>query len=100
VDTPPVTALFAGQNFPNPFTASTRIPVSVPEGVSASIHVFDISGRLMTRIPVPTGSSEDFTVDRGRILGFRSRVPAGIYYYQLFVGDTPTSTRFKMVLLP
>jgi hypothetical protein len=100
VDTPPVTALFAGQNFPNPFTASTRIPVSVPEGVSASIHVFDLSGRLLTRVPVPAGSSDAFTMDRNRILGSRSRVPAGVYYYQLFAGDTPTSTRFKMVLLP
>jgi hypothetical protein len=100
VDTPPVVSLFAGQNFPNPFALSTRIPLSVPAGVSASLNVFDLSGRLLVRVPVPDGVSGEFTMDRDRILGSRSRVPAGVYYYRLFVGNVPASTRFKMILLP
>ena len=44
-----------GQNMPNPFKASTRIPYAIPEGSNkANIKVHGINGQLIKTIPIST----------------------------------------------
>ena len=102
VEPPLPVSLRIGQNFPNPFRASTLIPLEIPQGTSnPSVRVFNLKGELVARIPVAATTSETtIQIDRSTLRSTRERVPAGVYYYQLFVGDNPTSLRFKMILLP
>ena len=41
---------FLSQNYPNPFNSSTRYKYGLPEKSNLSIRVFDISGRMVTRL--------------------------------------------------
>jgi flagellar hook assembly protein FlgD len=39
--------MFLGVNYPNPFSAETTIPFGVEMPGHATLHVFDVSGRLV-----------------------------------------------------
>jgi photosystem II stability/assembly factor-like uncharacterized protein len=41
------------QNYPNPFNGSTKISISKSLDISSRIEIFDITGRLITRLDVP-----------------------------------------------
>jgi hypothetical protein len=74
--------------FPNPFQSSTRIAFDVPgEARPARLRVFDVQGRVVATLadgPVGPGRVE-ISWD-GRDAG-GAPVGAGLYFYQLAVGD-------------
>lgn len=66
------------QNFPNPFTKSTVISFSIPQGSSANIIVSQTgSGKVLKSIPVFSGSSQ-LTFDGASL-------SAGSYTYSLYI---------------
>ena len=80
----PTGPLVLCQNAPNPFNPTTIIRFSLPSANTASLRVFDISGRvvrtLLTAAELPAGSHEaawDGKDDQGRA------VAAGNYYCRL-----------------
>ncbi|HMB68003.1 MAG TPA: lamin tail domain-containing protein [bacterium] len=86
------------QNSPNPVGgAVTRISFAVPRATSASLRVFDVTGRLVKTLlngPVEAGVH---TLDwNGRNTGDHE-VAAGVYFYRL-QADGREATR-KMVML-
>jgi hypothetical protein len=83
-----------GQNFPNPFTASTRIPLAASRG-TASIQVFDAAGRLIRQLTAPPSEGSRFLDWDGRDAGGRL-VPAGTYFYRV-PGEEAT---LKMIRRP
>ncbi|UCH84266.1 MAG: T9SS type A sorting domain-containing protein [Candidatus Latescibacterota bacterium] len=87
--------LLLGQNFPNPFSRTTRFVVTAPPGESFTVRIFDVGGKLVkTLIDKAHGQ---------RIIGWDGRdknglrVASGIYFYQ-FTSKQFTQTR-KMVLV-
>lgn len=85
------------QNVPNPFNPETTIRFTVPERMEVDLSVYDVSGRLVTRLlhgPVAAGTISvrwDGRDARGH------DVSSGVYLYRLRAGKSESSRR--MVLL-
>ena len=84
--------LVLGNNFPNPFTAQTYIPVTVPRSMEVRIVAYNSVG-------MPVRTIVDETVETG-YYEFRfdaSGLASGVYFYRLFAdGEIKTE---KMVLV-
>lgn len=80
------------QNYPNPFNPSTVITYMIDERVKVDLSVYDITGRLVSKLV-------DSVMDSGvyETLFTADGLPSGMYFYQLKVGDR-TETK-KMILL-
>ena len=75
------------QNRPNPFTDTTVIGCTVPDGVAqAFILVYDLQGKQLMRIEVQGRGETSVTLD-GRTLG------AGMYIYSLVADGQEVATR-------
>ncbi len=90
------------QNFPNPFNPETWIPYQLSEATEVSIHIYDVSGRLVRTLDVgwqPVGSY--MTPSRAAYWDGRNaigeRVASGIYFYTLQTADFAATQR--MVIL-
>ena len=80
------------QNFPNPFNPETKISFDLPKAVHVSIMVYDINGRLITRLVNGDYQPGTHTVKFGNAF-----LSTGIYIYRIQAGDY-SSTK-KMILL-
>ena len=73
------------QNYPNPFTSTTRIVFELERPGQVMLNVFDLMGREVGRLvnaQLPVGSyTTDFLADR---------LPSGVYFYQLQVDGITT----------
>ncbi|MDD2230216.1 MAG: putative glycoside hydrolase [Candidatus Cloacimonetes bacterium] len=84
-------------NYPNPFNQSTAIMFNITRGEKVTLEVFNIKGqKVNTLINEPLLSGEQ-TIDFGGIDYKGQRLPSGIYFYRLRVGNV-TKTN-KMVLI-
>jgi hypothetical protein len=85
--------LHLGQNYPNPFTGTTRFEFELESEADATVEVFDVLGRRI--YAEHRGRSEPgvhrVEFNRGRSL------PAGVYYYRVTAAGV-SETR-KMVLV-
>ncbi len=80
------------QNKPNPFSESSVITLSIPEGTKqAAIYVYDLSGKQVKNIPVDKRGETDITV-------YASDFSEGMFVYSLVVDGTVASTRRMMVV--
>jgi len=86
-----------GQNYPNPFNPTTTIGFALPRASRVTLDVYDVSGRVVTRLfngTLPAGSHQvqwhgmDMSGDA---------VGSGVYFYRLQADDF-TQTQ-KMLLL-
>jgi len=81
---------FLGDNIPNPFEGSTRIPYRVPEDAKAVLVIYDTYGKSVLKLPLNSNRKE-VTVDCGKW-------PPGIYLYTLHINDTEVASN-KMTLI-
>jgi len=83
--------LSLSQNRPNPFSTSTSIEVSVPESIdTASIFIFDMSGKQIKRIDITErGTSRISVTSEG--------LTEGMYLYSLIANGKLLGTK-KMIL--
>jgi hypothetical protein len=86
------------QNYPNPFSSETKIPLKLKEKAFVEAAVYDLSGR---RISVLKRASH---MEKGNyIITWNGKsdsgkeVPAGIYIYHVMVDGVPSTG--KMVLV-
>jgi hypothetical protein len=85
------------QNSPNPFNPSTRIAFYLPEPAHVTIDVYDVQGRLVSRLVdglVPRGEQ---VVDWNGDNSFGRPVGSGIYFCRLTTGREVLT--HKMLLL-
>ena len=79
------------QNKPNPFSESTVITLNIPKDTkTATIFIYDLSGKQVKSIPVNERGKTDITV-------YASDLAAGIYIYSLVVDGQVKVTRRMMV---
>lgn len=95
---PPVPARpWLGQNVPNPFNPSTRIPFRVPTAGAVRLTVHDLAGRrVRTLVDGPLPAGEHSATWDGRA-GDRTEVPGGTYLASLRTVDG--TSRRKLVLV-
>ncbi len=92
-----VVAFGLDQNSPNPFNPQTTIRFSLPEGGRTRLAVFDIRGRLVTKLvdgDLPAGAHAvvwDGRDGRGAPMG------SGVYLYRLEARGQVTSRRMTLV---
>jgi hypothetical protein len=79
------------QNKPNPFSESTVITLNIPkESQSASIFIYDMSGKQVQSLPVSERGETNITV-------YASDLAAGMYIYTLVVDGKVVVTRRMIV---
>ena len=79
------------QNKPNPFSESTVIALNIPrETQSASIFIYDMSGKQVQSIPVTDRGETNITVYAGSL-------STGMYIYTLVVDGKVSVTRRMIV---
>jgi hypothetical protein len=79
------------QNFPNPFSQTSRIQVNMPENASLKLVVTNLLGQQVMEInrgEVPAGQHE-FVIDG-------SKLGKGIYFYTVFAGNETITN--KMII--
>ena len=84
-----VATLSIGQNYPNPATSSTVIPVS-PAARERSLRVYDMTGRLMLTQSVAPATTQ-LQLDAASLR-------PGTYFYRLFDGTALVGSRVMQVL--
>jgi len=85
-DTPRKLRLLA--NFPDPFSTSTTISYSLPETMPIKLAIFDVLGRLVTRLTDTVQSPGTYTVTFDG-----SRLAGGVYFLRLLAGGTQKMER-------
>jgi len=82
------------QNQPNPFSTTTTIAFELPESATATLHIYDATGRLIKTIKgnYPQGTNE-INIDKNN----SNLSTKGVFYYQLETNKY-SATR-KMILL-
>lgn len=82
------------QNFPNPFNPVTIIKYSVPVGkqLAVSLQVFDMLGKEIAVLVNESKSGGTYEIEFNA-----SRLPSGVYFYQLITGGIVQTK--KMILL-
>jgi hypothetical protein len=71
-----------GQNYPNPFSTSTTIPLTLDAPGDVEMTVYDVLGRKVATLmegPTPAGA--------GSVLWSSADLPAGVYFVHLRSGD-------------
>jgi len=79
-----------GDNIPNPFEGSTRIPYRVPEGAEARLIISNSEGKVILNIAL--GSA------RRSIDINCKKLPAGIYFYSLISDGDKKDTKMMTVI--
>ncbi|OGV07104.1 MAG: hypothetical protein A2499_17785 [Stygiobacter sp. RIFOXYC12_FULL_38_8] len=70
------------QNYPNPFNPSTEITFQLAENSNIHLEIFDVLGRK-----VVTLAEGHFGKGLHRMNFDASKIPSGIYYYRLIIGN-------------
>jgi hypothetical protein len=79
------------QNYPNPVDYSTTVKYTLPQTFySAKITITDSSGKVYKQIPLSHTGTGQITIDAKNLY-------AGVYFYSLYVDNTPVDTK-KMIL--
>ena len=81
-------------NYPNPFNPMTTIRFGLPEAESVTLTIFDIQGKVVTRLL-------DNHLEAGyhHISWNAGHLPSGMYFYRLDVGQDVFSDTGKMLLV-
>lgn len=85
------------QNYPNPFNPSTTIDFVIPNAGTASIIIYDVSGRLVRRLLDKDLEAGRHSVSWDGHNDSGIPVSSGIYYYCLKTGKTKMTR--EMVLM-
>ncbi|MEN8007597.1 MAG: S8 family serine peptidase [Candidatus Krumholzibacteriota bacterium] len=93
----PVKLFRLGQNHPNPFNPTTSIRFTLDQEGPVELAVFDVGGRKIRTLLRDNRSAGDHEVTWNGTDDSGSRVPSGMYFYQLSMGHD-AETR-KMLLL-
>lgn len=72
-----------GLNYPNPFNASTSIPITIPEKSDISVKLFDLNGRLVNTLVHDEMSPGNHIIHWDGKNNSGLTVPSGVYIVEL-----------------
>jgi uncharacterized delta-60 repeat protein len=82
----PPEAFLLSQNYPNPFSSSTRISFTIPSNAigysDVKLVIYDLAGRV-----VATPVNRLFNAGTYQVTWNPEKLPSGIYYYKLSSGE-------------
>jgi len=86
------------QNYPNPFNPQTTISFDLPRDMTVRLHVYDLSGRLVTLLMDDEVGQEgrNDVVWRGRNQAGRP-LSSGTYFYRLEAGEYSETRRMVLI---
>ena len=76
---------------PNPFKESTLIEYTLDASKDVSYKLFDINGRLITEEKLGNQASGDHQININR-----ENLPAGVYYFNLVIGNSAITEKLIM----
>ena len=91
--TPSMDGVLAVRPLANPACADLRISCALPGTEPARVEVYDVSGRLVNRRPVPATAAGEVTVEAGR----GAKIRPGVYWVRLTQATRRPSTRMVVV---
>ena len=80
------------QNYPNPFNPTTKISFSIPQKSQIKLKVFDILGREVANL-----ADGVYEVGKYEVTFDASRLPSGVYFYNLTTGSNSISKKMLLV---
>lgn len=80
------------ENYPNPFSTSTRISYTIPEPGIVSLKIYDIHGREIRELVNEYQTSNQYSVTFNA-----ESLPSGTYYYKLQVNDLVNIQKMLLV---
>ena len=89
----PGTGVLAIRPLTNPACAALNVTCELPGNEPARVEVYDVSGRLVNRRPVPVAKAGEVTVEAGR----GARILPGVYWVRLTQASRRPSTRMVVV---
>ncbi len=84
-------------NYPNPFNPTTTINYSIQQGGLVEIKIFNVKGELLKTLVSENKQSGNYSIAWDGKNNRGSKLPSGVYFYTLRMGDITSSK--KMVLL-
>jgi hypothetical protein len=93
----PANRLVLYPNYPNPFNPSTAIKYYLPEKMDVTLEVYDLTGRLITRLVDERQEPGLHSVEWRGLDATGREVSAGVYIYRLQSGDQVQSQRMNFV---
>jgi flagellar hook assembly protein FlgD len=85
------------QNKPNPFVEVTNIKFQIPNKSRIKLKIYDLVGRLIKTLVDKEMDSGHYEVEWDGKDSFGEKVPTGIYFCKLQVGEFKTMK--KLILL-
>ncbi|MCP4707202.1 MAG: T9SS type A sorting domain-containing protein, partial [Planctomycetes bacterium] len=85
------------QNYPNPFNPSTTIRFDLPVQSVVSLHIYDITGRLIRTLIDDKIEAGYHEVQWQGASDHGDRVSSGVYLYRLEAGDFDQNRRFVLL---
>ena len=83
---------------PNPFCIGTTLSFAVPAGIrQATIRIFDPMGRVLRVLEAPVATQGSHQVSWDRLDQEGRRVPPGICFYHIEVGETRSTGRLVLI---
>ena len=80
-----------GQNYPNPFTGSTTVNVSLTKSETVTLNVTNSIGQVVaTKVVKGTAGKNEITIDG-------TNLTAGIYFYTVVAGDSKVTRKMSVV---
>jgi len=80
------TAVELGQNYPNPFTATTNIQFALPEQQSTKLEVIDVMGRVIATLVNGSVKSGNYNATWDGKDNAGNTVGSGVFFYRLTAG--------------
>ena len=85
------------QNYPNPFNSSTVILYDIDHGGFVRVDIFDIMGRLVTKLPEQYRGPGRYSVVWTGIAHNGVALPSGLYLCRLQVGGVAATTKILLL---
>jgi len=85
------------QAYPNPFNSSTMIKIYLPKTSRAKIEIFDIRGRLVSKLVDSVLGTGEYGFRWNGSNAAGGHVSSGSYFYRLSAGDDVITKRMTLV---